>query len=209
MSILDLIFSRKRGTDPGDTLQLSRFESSVPARPSNIDGSTSAERAAEMLAAPGSPLQLSIEEARVVVRFMRPRRIAERTTFIREGDDENTGFMVLVLDGEVTVESSITNRSEPLTFSVLGAGSLIGEMGLLDGAPRSASCTALTDLRVGVLTREALNRLLDKEPRIAAKLVMAISKRIAERMRDNQGKLKMYSQLTQAMNEEIQELMPL
>jgi hypothetical protein len=39
--------------------------------------------------------------------------------------------------------------------------------------------------------------------------MMAISLRIAQRMRDNQGKLKLYSQLTQAMNEEINELMPL
>ena len=154
-------------------------------------------------------LQLSESEARVVVRYMRPRRIAVGVTFIREGDEENTGFMVLVIDGEVSIESSFANRAEPLTFTVLGPGSLIGEMGLIDGAPRSASCTAITDLRAGVLTREALNRLLDREPRIAAKLVMAISRRIAERMRDNQGRLKMYSQLTQAMNEEIQDLMPL
>ena len=39
--------------------------------------------------------------------------------------------------------------------------------------------------------------------------MLAISVRIAERLRDNQEKLKLYAQLTQAMNEEINELMPL
>jgi CRP/FNR family cyclic AMP-dependent transcriptional regulator len=82
-------------------------------------------------------------------------------------------------------------------------------MGLIDGSPRSASCTALTDLRCAILTRADLNRLLDDDPRTAAKLMMAISLRIAERMRDGQGKLRLYAQLTQAMNEEINELMPL
>ncbi|HVZ42586.1 MAG TPA: cyclic nucleotide-binding domain-containing protein [Ramlibacter sp.] len=206
MSILNLIFARRAHEVP--ETQPSRFEVPRRSRPSNIAGSPSAECAAEMLAAPGSLLKLSIDEARVVVSYMRPRRIEEGTMFIREGDEENTGFMVLVLEGEVTVESSLANRTHPLTFTVLGPGSLIGEMGLLDGAPRSASCTAMTDLRCGVLTRAALNQLLDREPRIAAKLVMAISRRMAERMRDSQEKLKMYSQLTQAMNEEINELMP-
>jgi len=140
---------------------------------------------------------------------MQPRRIAEGTTFIREGDAQNTDFMLLVLDGEVTIESIVVSRTQPITVTVLGPGSLIGEMGLLDGAPRSASCTAVTDLRCAMLNRAALNQLLDDDPRTAAKLMLAISTRIAERMRENQEKLKLYAQLTQAMNEEINELMPL
>jgi len=174
-----------------------------------IAGSTSAELAAEMLCAPTALLQLGPEEARTVVGYMQPHRIAEGTTFIHEGDTENTDFMLLVLHGEVTVETIVVSRTAPITVTVLGPGSLIGEMGLLDGAPRSASCTAMTPLRCAMLTRVGLNRLLDNEPRTAAKLMMAISKRIAERMRDNQEKLKLYAQLTQAMNEEINELMPL
>jgi CRP-like cAMP-binding protein len=205
MSILNLIFARSRTDDEPATVALSQFEAPVRARPSRIDGSPSADRAAAMLASPGCHLQLSAEEARVVVGYMHPRRIAQGTTFIRENDEEKTGFMVLVLDGEVTVESSIVSRSDPLTVTVLGPGSLIGEMGLIEGAPRSASCTALTDVRCGVLTRSALDRLLDSEPRVAARLVMSISRRIAERLRDNRGQLKMYSQPAQAMNEEIQD----
>jgi CRP/FNR family transcriptional regulator, cyclic AMP receptor protein len=91
---------------------------------------------------------------------------------------------------------------------VLGPGSLIGEMGLLDGAPRSASCIAMSEVRCALLTRDALNQLLNDDPSTAAKLMMAISLRIAQRMRESQEKLKLYAQLTQAMNEEINELMP-
>jgi CRP/FNR family transcriptional regulator, cyclic AMP receptor protein len=174
-----------------------------------IAGSSAADRAAEMLSAPSALLQLDHEEARTIVAYMQPRRIAEGTTFIREGDTDHTDFMLLVLDGEVTVETIVVSRTTPITVTVLGPGSLIGEMGLLDGAPRSASCTAISNLRCAVLTRDALNQLLDDQPRTAAKLMMAISLRIAQRMRENQDKLKLYAQLTQAMNEEIHALMPL
>jgi CRP-like cAMP-binding protein len=174
-----------------------------------IAGSPTADRAAELLTAPSALMQLEPGEARTVVTYMQPHRIAEGSTFIKEGDTENTDFMLLVLDGEVTIETLVVSRTAPITVTVLGPGSLIGEMGLVDGSPRSASCTALTDLRCAILTRAGLNRLLDDEPRTAAKLMMAISLRIAQRMRDNQGKLKLYAQLTQAMNEEINALMPL
>jgi CRP/FNR family transcriptional regulator, cyclic AMP receptor protein len=178
-------------------------------RPRKIAGSSAAERAAEMLTAPSALLQLNQDEARTIVAYMQPRRIAEGTTFIKEGDTDHTDFMLLVLDGEVTIETIVVSRTAPITVTVLGPGSLIGEMGLLDGAPRSASCTAMSNLRCAMLTRDALNELLDDEPRTAAKLMMAISLRIAQRMRENQDKLKLYAQLTQAMNEEIHALMPL
>jgi CRP/FNR family transcriptional regulator, cyclic AMP receptor protein len=174
-----------------------------------IAGSSAAERAAEMLTANTALMQLSHEEARAVVAYMRPRKIPEGTTFIREGDTQDTGFMLLVLDGEVTVETIVVSRTAPITVTVLGPGSLIGEMGLLDGSPRSASCIAMSNLRCAMLTREGLNQLLYDDPRTAAKLMMAISLRIANRMRESQEKLKLYAQLTQAMNEEINELMPL
>ena len=174
-----------------------------------IAGSTAADRAADMLTAPSALMQLSHDEARAIVAYMQPRRIPEGTTFIREGDTDNTDFMLLVLDGEVTIETIVVSRTAPITVTVLGPGNLIGEMGLLDGSPRSASCTAMSDLRCAILTRDALNQMLADDPRTAAKLMMAISLRITERMRESQEKLKLYAQLTQAMNEEINELMPL
>lgn len=201
MTILNMIFARK----PEEA-----SESRIPShRLRSIEGSTSADRAAVMLSAPTALMQLSHEEARAVVAYMKPHRIPEGVTFIREGDTANTDFMLLVLDGEVTIESIVVSRTAPITVTVLGPGNLIGEMGLLDGAPRSASCTAMTDLRCAKLTREGLNQLLHDDPQTAAKLMMAISMRIAQRMRECQDKLKLYAQLTQAMNEEINELMPL
>ncbi len=176
-------------------------------RVKRVAASTSAQLAAELLCAPTALMQLGIDEARVVVSYMKPMRIPEGETFISEGDKQ-TDFMILVLEGDVTVESIVVSRVSPVTVTVLGVGSLIGEMGLVDGEPRSASCTASSDLRCACLTRERLEDLINDDPRTGAKLMMAISLRIAVRMRDTADKLKLYAQLTQAMQQEIDTLMP-
>jgi CRP/FNR family transcriptional regulator, cyclic AMP receptor protein len=173
-----------------------------------LEGSESAELAARLLTAPTALMQLSEEEATVVVSYMRPRIIREGTTFIKEGDVRDTGYMMLILSGEVTVENIIVSRTSPVTVNVLGEGSLIGEMGLVDGEPRSATCTATSTVRCAILTRSALERLMNDQPHIGGKLMMAVSLRIAERLRDTADKLKLYAQLTQAMQQEIDKLMP-
>jgi CRP/FNR family transcriptional regulator, cyclic AMP receptor protein len=173
-----------------------------------LEGSDSAELAATLLTAPTALLQLSDEDAKMVVSYMQPKRIAEGTVFIKEGDSKDTGYMLLVLDGEVTVENIVVSRTLAVTVNVLGPGSLIGEMGLVDGEPRSATCTATSELRCAILTRSALEDLMTDEPAIGGKLMMAVSLRIAQRLRDTADKLKLYSQLTQAMQQEIDKLMP-
>lgn len=162
------------------------------------------ERAAHLLTAPSALVQLALEEARVVVGYMTPRFFAAETTFIREGDADDDGFMALVLDGEVVVESITVSRTEPLTIKVLGPGSLVGEVGLVDKAPRSASCTASTDVLCAILTRDALEALILASPSIGAKLLLAIAANLAERLRDNARKLRLYAKLAKAMHQELE-----
>ncbi len=172
-----------------------------------VDGSTSAHEAAYLLRAPTALMQLDEAEALTVVRFMQPIRYSAGTIIIRQGQTTDTDFMVLVLDGEITVESLVPSRVEPVTVNVVGPGSLIGEMSLVDGAARSASCTASTDVRCAVLDRQALEALIAEQPATAAKLMTAVAQRLAERLRDNRHKLQVYSQLVQTMQDEIEKLM--
>lgn len=173
-----------------------------------VTGSSTAELAAQLLIAPTALMQLSAEEALIIVSYMIPRKIPVGTTFIKEGDKSDTGYMVLLLEGEVTVENIIVSRRTPVTVTVLGPGSLIGEMGLVDGQARLASCTASSDVNCAILSRAALEKLGEDDPRTAAKLMFAVSLRVAERLRDTTEKLKKYSQLVKAMQQEIDHLMP-
>lgn len=180
---------------------------SKPAAPNDPVPATrelsSREHAARLLTAPAALVQLSLVEAKIVVSYMRPEQVAAGETFITEGDADNTGFMVLLLKGEVLVESITVSRTTPVTISVLGPGSLIGEMGLLDTGPRSASCTASTDIQCAVLTREGLESMIAEQPAIGAKFLLAVSARIAERYRDTLRKLKLFARLASTMQQEL------
>lgn len=201
MSLIDRFF--------GHPQDHSSPEQRLPSeRQAAVDGSESAHRAARLLRAPTALMQLSEAEALTVIGFMRPRRFSKNTTIIRQGETADTGFMVLVLEGEITVETLIARRVNPATVTVLGPGSLIGEMALVDGAARSASCTASTDVHCAVLTREALETLINEQPATAAKLMTAVAQRLAERLRESGNKLKIYGQLVQTMQQEIDVLMP-
>ena len=174
----------------------------APASPLPTDPAF--ERAAELLTAPSALLQLALDEARTIVGYMTPRFYPAQTTFIREGDAGDEGFMALILEGDVVVESITVSRTEPLTLKVLGPGSLVGEVGLVDKEPRSASCTASSDVLCAILTRDALEALIAESPSIGAKLLLAISANLATRLRDNARKLRLYAKLAKAMQLELE-----
>jgi CRP/FNR family transcriptional regulator, cyclic AMP receptor protein len=201
MSLIDKLFGAARdATAP---------ESKLPSeRQALVENSGSAQAAALLLRSPTALMQLSEEDARVVVGFMRPSEFAAGTTIIRQGETADTGFMVLVLSGEITVETLMASRVNPATVTVLGPGSLIGEMALVDGGARSASCTATSQVRCAVLTRSALEALTMEQPVTAAKLMTAVAQRLAERLRESGHKLQVYSQLMKSMQQEIDTLMP-
>lgn len=201
MALLDKLFGAHREKTTPDARQPAPREAAA-------SGSSSAHEAARLLRAPTALMQLSEAEAFTIVGFMTPHRFASGTTIIRQGEVTDTGFMVLVLDGEITVENLIGHRVNPVTVNVLGPGSLIGEMALVDGSARSATCTASTDVHCAVLTRDALETLIAKRPATAAKLMTAVAQRLAERLRESIHKQQIYSKLVQSLQEELDALMP-
>lgn len=201
MALLDKLFGPNRSKNAPDSRQSGHHGAAD-------NGSSSAHEAARLLRAPTALMQLSETEAFTIVGFMTPHRFARGTTIIRQGEAIDTGFMVLVLDGEITVENLIGHRVNPVTVNVLGPGSLIGEMALVDGAARSATCTASTDVHCAVLTRDALETLITKRPATAAKLMTAVAQRLAERLRESIHKQQIYSKLVQSLQEELDSLMP-
>jgi hypothetical protein len=110
-----------RATDAfHETEQQTVIDADLQERMRKTGGSNSAELAAVLLVAPDAMMRLTLEEARIVVSYMEPRKFAEGTVIIQEGDKDNTDYMVLVLDGEVTVESIAVSRITPVTNAALG-----------------------------------------------------------------------------------------
>jgi CRP/FNR family transcriptional regulator, cyclic AMP receptor protein len=150
---------------------------------------------------------LSFSDARKVIACMKPKRIKVGTALIREGEKVSNDFLLLILAGDVRVESHASGLSEPMVVTVLGAGALIGEMGLINDSARSATCVAATDLAVAVLTRSALKKMLEDSPDVAARFLLALSSRLAQRLHETTGKLKLFVQLNAVLQNEVYMLM--
>jgi CRP/FNR family transcriptional regulator, cyclic AMP receptor protein len=168
-----------------------------------VPGTPEAGLAAELLCSAPILAPFSPQEAAVLVRHMSMLRFNAGDMLLTEGDRQNTGYLLVVLDGEATAETVAVSREAPMTMTILTAGSVLGEMSLMDNAPRSVSCRADSDVLCASLTRSSLLQLTEHAPAIAAKLMMLISTRLTLRLRDNTEKLKLYVQLVQAMQGEL------
>ncbi len=146
---------------------------------------------------------MSRADAEVVVDAMKPLHLVADTLLFEEGDIIDNDYMVVVLEGQVRTASRANVPSGEVVIDVGGPGTLLGEMGVIDGAPRSASCTALTDVKLGLLSREALLGLIDRHPAVAARLVMGISKVVTSRLRDSNRRLRTLSQVSRAQQMEL------
>lgn len=145
-------------------------------------------------------LRLTKSEAALLAGYMEIQFVPSGLVFIRQDDPSQTDGMMLLLDGEVSVEKSASQTSDSLVVSIAQPGALLGEMGILNDAPRSASCVAYTDAVLALLTRDALERLVTEFPQVAAKLALGIASRLAERLRSTSSKLSTLSQVTAAMH---------
>jgi signal transduction histidine kinase len=102
------------------------------------------------------------------------RELTAGVTLIREGDRSDA--MYVVLDGEVEVGQRHDERD--LVIATRGAGDFIGEMALLDGAPRSATARTIVPTRVLTIDRSALATLLAGSPTAAPTILSAIVVRL-------------------------------
>lgn len=161
------------------------------------------EVAARLLVTPSALDDLTLRDAVKIVGYMRPKAFPAGTVFIREGETRRNDFMLLVLEGDISVESASPGEEGHMVVDVMGPGSLIGEMGMLDGAPRSATCSAVTDVAAAVLTRTALMRLLKDEPSVGSRLLLAITKRLSDHLRETTRKLRTFAQMNKALQEEL------
>ena len=140
------------------------------------------EEVAQLLTSRTALTELKVEEALQVVRLLAPMHVAAGTVLIEEGVT-STGYMALVLEGEAVVHNAIEGTDQSVVLSEIGAGAVFGELGILDGKPRSATVTAVTDMDIAVLDRVALARLIGTVPAVACALLSAIIVRVGERLR--------------------------
>ena len=96
--------------------------------------------------------------------------------------NEFSRFMVVVLSGTLSVEREQLGGGR-LALAQSRQGDILGEMSLLDGGPRFSSCRCLNECELAILSAEALDRLLQQEPVLAAQTVALLARRLSMQLR--------------------------
>ncbi len=151
--------------------------------------------------------EVSFDDALKVISYMRPKRIKEGGVFLREGEKDNTNFLVFVLDGEVRAECKMSAGSQAQTLYVVGPGNLLGEVAMFNGGGRTASCVAITDVAVAVMSQDSLAKMMKNEPALASQFLLVVASRMADRISETTTKLKRFMQLNDVLHKEVYTLM--
>jgi CRP-like cAMP-binding protein len=113
------------------------------------------------------------------VRHGRRRLFLANATVMVQGSDSTT--MQVIIKGRVRVDREMNGAHVKL--AELGPGDVIGEMGVLNGDPRSATVTALDDLETLELEAPFLKQIFKEEPDI----LLAVMKVINQRLRTTEN----------------------
>ena len=97
--------------------------------------------------------------------------LAEGKEMTREGSRGREFFVLLEGEADVTKDGSNINK--------LGSGDFFGEIALVSDSPRTATVTATSPVRALVITDRSFRRLLDEQPEIQRKVLVALAERLA------------------------------
>ena len=98
-------------------------------------------------------------------------------TLFGSGDEPDGCYLLKRGVVKVVVSSSQANER---IIAVLGPGSFIGELSILDGKPRSASIVAIKDCDLSFATRDAFKAFARKNPDIYEHLTCLLARRLRE-----------------------------
>ena len=124
---------------------------------------------------------LSFRELRQIESILHERDYVPNEIIFEQGE-EGLGLYV-VRSGRIRVSAVENGREREI--AVLGRGQFFGELALLDGSPRSAQARAVEQAQLIGFFRPDLEKLLETNPRIAAKFSVELARWIGKRLRES------------------------
>lgn len=121
---------------------------------------------------------LSTEHLKMLAKLATTETHGKGKTIIKQGDP-GAGLFV-ILDGSVEVSMRPKADLPEVKITTLFKGDFFGEMALIDGYPRNATITTLTETKVVELGRWVFMDAMRREPSIGVALVPILTKRIRE-----------------------------
>ena len=124
--------------------------------------------------------QLGEEGLRRLEQFFVFAKLASDRDVVRQNEYGN--FMVVLLSGSVSIDR-VQTWGEELHLAEARPGDILGEMSLIDSGSRFSSCTTLGECSVAVLSAEAMDDMMVKDPALAASLVALLARKLSLRLR--------------------------
>jgi CRP/FNR family transcriptional regulator, cyclic AMP receptor protein len=115
---------------------------------------------------------LGLESRQAIAQTLRTRRFRKGEVLFHEGDPGDSLF--IVASGAVKVVVPSEDGDEAI-LATLRRGDFLGELALLDGAPRSAGAIALEATETLTLPRSRFSALVASEPAIRDALLSALA----------------------------------
>ena len=98
------------------------------------------------------------------------RNVRAGQTLFREGDPGEAMYVIVEGDLEITIRG--------ITMERVGPGGIVGEMALVDEAPRTATVSALTDAKVVEVPTRTFEALVAQKPAFARHIVGVVGERL-------------------------------
>ena len=135
-----------------------------------------------------SPLfeNFNLVEVSLLSQFMQVYRAEPGAEIIREG--ETGDFMVFLIEGRIEVFKQ-DRWNAPRLIALIEPGQSFGEMSMIDGEPRFASCVSAENCMIAVLSRDSLARIILEQPTLGAKILMELVLMLSQRLRQTSSKL--------------------
>lgn len=119
--------------------------------------------------------RMTDDEIDELLRFAHTRREAPGTTLFLKGDPGDA--LYCLLSGRIKI-AAISGLGREVILNVLGAGTMFGEIALLDGKPRTADATLLDAGELLVLERKHFLPFMETHPRIALRIMEVLCERV-------------------------------
>lgn len=121
--------------------------------------------------------ELPDEDLRGIAERMTARRLAAGETLFVRGEPGSALYVIVRGTVRVLLPSARPG-AKPVVLEQLGAGEFVGEMALIDSAPRMASVDSSGGAELLELTRDSFMRQLDGSPRVGIAMLAIMSKRL-------------------------------
>jgi len=124
---------------------------------------------------------LSEEDLPVLAEYFSCRQIRAGETLWKEGDTGD--YEAFIVEGRIEVKKNTEFAGKQVVVGVYSPGTIVGELCLMDAKPRAVTAVALEDCALLLLTREHLERLLEKNPEVGVKLLKGMLFAVSTRLR--------------------------